>query len=87
LSQEFVIGGYNPEGNKFSSLLVGYYDTGQLLFAGKVRQGFNPASRLALMKILKPLAIESCPFANLPINKRVTLAKASQRRIWRSFNG
>src|SRR4030095_13152347 len=71
LSQEFVIGGYNPEGNKFSSLLVGYYDAGgQLIFAGKVRQGFNPASRLALMKILKPLVVERCPFANLPIGKR-----------------
>jgi ATP-dependent DNA ligase len=71
LAREFVIGGYNPEGNKFSSLLVGYYDAGgQLIFAGKVRQGFNPASRLKLMKILKPLATETCPFANLPINKR-----------------
>jgi ATP-dependent DNA ligase len=67
LAQEFVIGGYNPEGNKFSSLLVGYYDAGRLIFAGKVRQGFNPASRLALMKILKPLATENCPFANLPL--------------------
>ena len=71
LSQEFVIGGYNPEGKKFSSLLVGYYDSGgRLMFAGKVRQGFNPASRLTLMKILKPLATETCPFANLPISKR-----------------
>jgi ATP-dependent DNA ligase len=47
----------DPEGNKFSSLLVGYYDAERLTFAGKVRQGFNPASRLALMTILKPLAI------------------------------
>ena len=53
-----------------SSLLVGYYDAGQLIFAGKVRQGFNPASRLALMKILKPLVVERCLFANLPLGKR-----------------
>ena len=58
MSQEFVIGGYNPEGNKFSSLLVGYYEAGRLIFAGKVRQGFNP-----------PLAIQTCLFINLPIGK------------------
>jgi hypothetical protein len=63
LTQEFVIGGYNPEGNKFSSLLVGYYDAAQLIFAGKVRQGFNSTSRLTLMKTLKPLTGERCPFA------------------------
>src|SRR5687767_2844528 len=40
--QEFVIGGYKPEGDAFSSIAVGYYDRGKLIFAGKVRGGFNP---------------------------------------------
>jgi bifunctional non-homologous end joining protein LigD len=57
LSQEFVIGGYNPDGNTFSSLLLGYYEKGQLKFAGKVRQGFNP------------LAMKRCRFVNLPLSK------------------
>jgi bifunctional non-homologous end joining protein LigD len=69
LSQELVIGGYNPDGNTFSSLLLGYYDNGQLMFAGKVGQGFNPASRRALLKILKPLVMKRCPFVNLPLSK------------------
>jgi bifunctional non-homologous end joining protein LigD len=69
LSQEFVIGGYNPNGNTFSSLLVGYYQDNGLLFAGKVRQGLNPGLRRALIKLLKPLATKACPFTNLPISK------------------
>jgi bifunctional non-homologous end joining protein LigD len=69
LSQEFVIGGYNPDGNTFSSLLLGYYDKGQLKSAGKVRQGFNPASRRALLKVLQPLAVKRCPFVNLSLSK------------------
>lgn len=38
LKQEFVIGGYRPEGsNSFDALLVCYYDGPDLRFAGKVR--------------------------------------------------
>ncbi|MFL6543090.1 MAG: DUF6572 domain-containing protein, partial [Chthoniobacterales bacterium] len=39
-------------------------------FAGKVRQGFNPASRRALMEKLMPLRTDKCPFANLPSSKK-----------------
>lgn len=69
-SQEFVIGGYNPDGNTFQSLLVGYYTDGQLHFAGKVRQGFRPALRRALVRELKPLVTDQCPFVNLPTSKK-----------------
>src|SRR5438874_3484378 len=41
-SQELVIGGYKPDAASFQSVLVGYYEAKKLLFAGKVRQGFNP---------------------------------------------
>lgn len=68
-AQEFVLGGYNPDGPSFSSLLVGYYEGDRLLFAGKVRQGFNPASRAALFKALQRLRRKACPFANLPSSK------------------
>ncbi len=37
--QEFVIGGFRPGMHPFESLLVGYYDGKQLMFAGKVRSG------------------------------------------------
>jgi bifunctional non-homologous end joining protein LigD len=69
--QEFVIGGYRPEGKNFDALLVGYYQGNQLLFAGKVRAGFTPALRASIWKriqTIEPLA--KCPFVNLPNSKR-----------------
>lgn len=70
LAQEFVIGGFNPDAALFQSLLVGYYEKKKLIFAGKVRQGFNPGSRRALMERLTPLLTHKCPFANLPSSKK-----------------
>lgn len=65
--QEFVIGGYRPDGSTgLDALLVGYYTGGKLLFAGKVRAGFIPHLRRELLAKLKPLGIAKCPFANLP---------------------
>ena len=65
--QELVIGGYRPDGaNGVDALLVGHYEGQSLLFAGKVRAGMVPHVRRELLKKLKPLSIESCPFANLP---------------------
>jgi bifunctional non-homologous end joining protein LigD len=69
-SQEFVIGGYNPEAKSFQSVLLGYYEGDKLIFAGKVRQGFNPASRAALYKQMQPLLSTACPFSNLPSSKK-----------------
>lgn len=67
--QEFVIGGYKP-GRPLESLLVGYYERGKLLFAGKVRQGLNPRLRRELAHVLAPWATADCPFANLPNSKK-----------------
>lgn len=67
--QEFVIGGYNPDGKSFSSILAGYYDGNRLIFAGKVRQGFNPALRRALFNGLQPFKTNRCPFDNLPLSR------------------
>jgi DNA ligase D-like protein (predicted ligase) len=42
--QELVIGGFTPPGgsrSRFGALLVGYYEGGDLRFAGKVGTGFN----------------------------------------------
>jgi ATP-dependent DNA ligase len=36
------------------------------MFAGRVRAGFVPATRRAVLAKLKGLTIERCPFANLP---------------------
>ena len=69
-AQEFVIGGYNPASGGFQSILVGFYEGTKLIFAGKVRQGFNPASRRALFEAMQPLLSAKCPFANLPSSKK-----------------
>ena len=68
--QEFVIGGYKPDAGTFQSILVGYYDAKQLIFAGKVRQGFNPVGRARLLKEMQPFRSAGCPFANLPTSRK-----------------
>ena len=50
-------------------LLVGFFEHGKLMFAGKVHQGLNPANRRLLLKALQPLQIAKCPFTNLPTSK------------------
>jgi bifunctional non-homologous end joining protein LigD len=57
------------DGKRLELLLVGQFEDDRLLFAGKVHQGLNPANRRALLRILQPLQIEKCPFANLPTSK------------------
>ena len=67
--QEFVIGGYTPPAGArkhFGAILVGYYENGKLLFAGKVGTGFNSKSLAALAKKFRDHAREDCPFADLP---------------------
>jgi bifunctional non-homologous end joining protein LigD len=65
--QEFVIGGYRPQGSTgLGALLVGYYAGRKLQFAGKVRAGFTAHIRRELIGKLKPLVSSDCPFANLP---------------------
>ena len=68
--QEFVIGGYKPDAGSFQSILVGYYDAKKLIFAGKVRQGFNPVVRARLLKEMLPFLTRQCPFANLPTSRK-----------------
>jgi bifunctional non-homologous end joining protein LigD len=71
LRQEFVIGGYVPDGKMFDSILVGYYDDNQqLLFAGKVRAGFTPALRANVNAQLAALRTARCPFVNLPNHRK-----------------
>ncbi len=68
VEQEFVIGGFT-KGKPFDALIVGYYEGKDLLFAGKVRGGLTPRLRSYLGRLLEPLIVEDCPFANLPEEK------------------
>ena len=64
--QEFVIGGYTRGAKHFDAVIFGYYEKGQLLYAGRTRNGFTPMSREQLLRRFRGLAIARCPFANLP---------------------
>jgi len=66
LGQEFVVGGYTPGSNGFDALIVGFYRGKDLMFAGRVRAGFVPASRREVFAQIKGLNTTKCPFANLP---------------------
>jgi DNA ligase D-like protein (predicted ligase) len=64
--QEFVIGGYtDPHGARvgFGALLVGYYDHGQLQYAGKVGTGYDTDTLLRLRSQLGQFEASTSPFA------------------------
>jgi bifunctional non-homologous end joining protein LigD len=67
--QEFVVGGVKPNGASFESLLVGYYEGKQFLFAAKVRAGLRPHDRSEIVRRLAGSDTQRCPFANLPMGK------------------
>jgi bifunctional non-homologous end joining protein LigD len=67
--QEVVIGGYTePEGSRvgIGALLVGVYEDGRLVYAGKVGTGFDQETLRALKKRLASLEQKACPFATRP---------------------
>ncbi len=64
--QELVIGGYTPGSTTFDSILVGYYDGSDLIYAGRIRNGFAPASRRTVFSNFEGLSVSKCPFRNLP---------------------
>lgn len=71
--QEMVIGGYtkNDDSSKsFSSLLLGVYEKGELIYKGKVGTGFNQEQQKEMLQQFKPYIIKTPPFTVLPdINK------------------
>jgi bifunctional non-homologous end joining protein LigD len=63
--QSFVIAGYTPACRSFDAIVFGYYDGGKLMYAGRTRNGFTPASRDQRIRKFALLEWEECPFANL----------------------
>jgi ATP-dependent DNA ligase len=64
-TQELVIGGFtDPQGARvgLGALLVGYYDKGDFVFAGKVGTGFDTKLLTSLRERLDTLATEKPPF-------------------------
>ena len=80
--QEFVIGGFTPPQRSrpfFGAILIGYYQDGQLLYAGKVGTGFNYALLKSLHgEFLKRQRAE-CPFSNLPMERKPRFGRGMTR--------
>jgi bifunctional non-homologous end joining protein LigD len=72
--QELVIGGFTaPKGSRtdFGALLVGYYEEGDLRYAGKVGTGFDRATLSDLGERMRRLERDDPPFAGVdPIPRR-----------------
>ena len=67
--QEFVIAGYTISDKGlpgFGSLILGVYEKGKLVYAGRAGTGFSIQQRIALKKKLDPLVQPSTPFAVKP---------------------
>jgi len=63
--QEFVVGGFtDPQGARvgLGALLVGYYDRGDFVFAGKVGTGFDTKLLTELRARLDALEVDKAPF-------------------------
>jgi ATP-dependent DNA ligase len=64
-TQELVVGGFtDPQGSRvgLGALLVGYYEAGDLVFAGKVGTGFDSRLLLELRARLDKLEVPAPPF-------------------------
>ncbi len=77
--QEFVIGGYTLSDKKtsgVSSLLLGVYEGGELVFAGRAGTGFDESDRSMLEKKFELLRRMESPFREAPESK------ASEKITW-----
>jgi DNA ligase D-like protein (predicted ligase) len=64
-SQELVVGGFTePRGSRvgIGALLVGYFDAGQFIFAGRVGTGFDTKLLLELRSRLDAIEVPAPPF-------------------------
>jgi bifunctional non-homologous end joining protein LigD len=68
-AQEFVVGGYAPSTvlpRAIGALVAGYYDGGNLVYAGRIGTGYTQAMARDLWKRLHPLEIAAPPFDRIP---------------------
>ena len=71
--QGFVVGGYtSPKGSRIElgALLIGYYDDGDLVYAGKVGTGFDEATLRSLHERLSGIERDATPFTRGLVRER-----------------
>src|SRR5271170_569350 len=64
--RDLIVGGYVANGKNFDSIVVGFYERGDLVYVARVRNGFTPSLRDAVFKEFRGLEMQNCPFVNLP---------------------
>jgi bifunctional non-homologous end joining protein LigD len=68
--QEFVIAGFTKgtgrRASSFGALVLGYYQSGELVYAGNVGTGFNSREIDKLLDKLRPLKRTTSPFREVP---------------------
>lgn len=76
--QEFVIAGYtlSDKGLPFSSLVLGVYEKGKLIYAGRAGTGFSNSARVELKKMLDRIARNTRPFEKIPVDPGL------RRAVW-----
>jgi len=77
--QEFVIAGFTLSDKDFpgfGALILGVYDKGKLVYAGRAGTGFSIQQRLDLRKRLDGLVRSTSPFAEKPKDPRL------KRAVW-----
>ncbi len=68
-NQEFVVIGYEPSDKNarmIRSLLLGYYEDGELRYAGRVGTGWGEREERELSRRLEPLRRDKTPLATMP---------------------
>jgi bifunctional non-homologous end joining protein LigD len=80
--QEFVIAGYtlSDKGIPFSSLVLGVYEKGKLIYAGRAGTGFSNTARVELKKKLDALKGPR-PFAEIPNDPGLRKAVWAQPKL------
>src|SRR5262245_29879283 len=76
--EELVIGGFTlstADRRGIGALLVGYFEGGELIYAGRVGTGFDSKTLLDLRQRLGILRQDDCPFANVPSKERRSSVK------------
>ena len=71
--QEFVVGGFTLPGDRgdgIGSLLLGYYERGKLIYAGRTGTGFTHKTQKTLRRRLDKMRVGSAPFAAVPADAR-----------------
>jgi bifunctional non-homologous end joining protein LigD len=72
--QEFIICGYTAgEREYFGSLVLGLYDSGELVYVGNVGTGFDQRLMEQIYRQIEPLTTQESPFGEMPeIGREIT---------------